>query len=110
MGKRCVHKTAWFHLSDNPLCGGTPKDLSQPLYDSMKECCKQKFSWMGDSCMCKADPSLAICVEAATKWYASDKENGKCKRNCDTSDDDNIDLQYIFHYALSLYLNVFIGH
>ena len=74
--------------SASPLCGGTPKDLSQPLYDSMEECCKQKFSWMGDSCMCKADPALAVCVEAATKWYASDKENGKCKRNCDTSDDE----------------------
>ena len=55
-------------------------------------------------------PFVGNLREAATKWYASDKENGKCKRNCDTSDDDNIDLQYIFYYALSLYLYVFIGH
>jgi len=74
--------------SSNPTCGGTPKDLSQPLYASMEDCCKQKFSWMGDSCMCKADPTLTVCVEAATKWYASDKDNGKCKRNCDDSADD----------------------
>merc|ERR1712194_287182 len=68
-------------VADGMWCGGSPSDLSIPIYDSPDACCSGSIGW-ADSNTCAQTALLTGGSAGTDKWYI-DWRSSQCVQDCE---------------------------
>lgn len=64
--------------SSGAPCGGQPTDFSEPLFDTITQCCDTRLSWQTQH-VCEQTPAAAAGTD---EWWINWTKN-KCVKNCE---------------------------